>query len=482
MLRARSFGEESVDSKSCRQHLMQLAVLATLAASSFTQDESMKPDPRITAALQQISAERVRADIEKLVSFRTRLTLSAQDPKSTAEGRGIGAAREWIKNEFEHYSSECGGCLEVKTHTFTEAPADRIPRPTEITNVYAVLRGQDSASVNRIVLVTGHYDSRNSDTFDINGDAPGANDDASGTVVSLECARVLSKLKFSATIIFLAVAGEEQGLNGSHHFAKMADMDREHWQIEAVLNNDVVGGDKNPQQDSTIVRVFSEGIPAAALEPFRPPASQKTMVREDVRAIRSIGSESDSDSRQLARYIAEVARTYQSQVKPMLVFRPDRYLRGGDHTSFNQFGFAAVRFTEYREDYHHQHQNVRTENGIEYGDLPKFVNFDYVAQVARLNAATLASLASAPAPPQNARLVTKELTNDSTLTWTEPPGAAGYEVLWRSTSSPEWENAKPVGNVSHATLPISKDNVSFAVRSLDADGHRSLAVAPLPER
>lgn len=206
------------------------------------------------------------------------------------------------------------------------------------------------------------------------------------------------------------------------------------------------------------------------------------MVREDVRNIRSIGSESDSDSRQLARYIAEVARTYQSQVKPMLVFRPDRYLRGGDHTSFNQFGFAAVRFTEYREDYHHQHQNVRTENGIEYGDLPKFVNFDYVAQVARLNAATLASLASAPAPPQNARLVTKELTNDSTLTWTEPPGAAGYEVLWRSTSSPEWENAKPVGSVSHATLPISKDNVIFAVRSLDADGHRSLAVAPLPER
>jgi hypothetical protein len=353
----------------------------------------------------------------------------------------------------------------VKTDSFTQSPADRIPSPTEITNVYAVLKGQENS--NRIVLVSGHYDSRNSDTLDAAGDAPGANDDASGTAVSLECARVLSKLKFPATIIFLAVAGEEQGLNGSGHFARMAK--NQGWDIEAMLNNDIVGGDRNPQQDADVVRVFSEGIPLAA-------SSQQ------IHVLRSVGGENDSPSRQVARYIAETASIYDPGIRPILEFRPDRYLRGGDHTSFNEQGYAAVRFTEYREDYNHQHQNIRSENGIEYGDLPEFVNFDYVARVARLNAATLASLASAPAPPENVHLVTKELTNESTLTWTASPGARGYEVLWRATSSPEWENAKQVGNTTRATLPISKDNVMFAVRSLDADGHLSLPVAPLPER
>jgi hypothetical protein len=424
-------------------------------------------DPQIAAALQQVSAERIQANIEKLVSFQTRLTLSAQDQASIAAGHGIGAAREWIKSEFERYSRECGGCLEVKTDSFTESPADRIPKPTEITNVYAVLRGTDPEAAKRIVLVTGHYDSRNSDTFDASGAAPGANDDGSGTAVSLECARVLSKLKFPATIIFLTVAGEEQGLNGSQHFAKMAKA--QGWDIEAVLNNDIVGGDRNPQQDASVVRVFSEGVPAAADE-------------KQLRLIRGLGGESDSISRELARYIAEVGRTYGTGVKPMLVFRLDRYLRGGDHYSFNQQGFAAVRFTEYREDYNHQHQNVRTENGIEYGDLPKFVNFDYVAKVARLNAATLASLASAPPPPGQVHLLTKELENDSTLTWEPSPGASAYEVLWRTTTAPDWEQAKSVGNVTRTTLPHSKDNVIFAVRALDKEGHRSLPVVPLPER
>ena len=201
-----------------------------------------------------------------------------------------------------------------------------------------------------------------------------------------------------------------------------------------------------------------------------------------MRRIRNLGGESDSASRQLARYIAEVGRTYQTAAKPLLVFRLDRYLRGGDHYSFNQQGYAAVRFTEYREDYNHQHQNVRTENGIEYGDLPKFVNFDYVANVARINAATLASLASAPAPPAKVRLQTKELENDSTLTWEASPGSASYEVLWRDTASPEWEHAQAVGNVTRATLPLSKDNVIFAVRAVDGAGHRSLPVVPQPER
>jgi hypothetical protein len=433
-------------------------------------------DGRIAAALQQISAERIHANIDKMVSFGTRLTISAQDPESIAAGRGVGAAREWIKSEFERYSKDCGGCLEVKTDSFTEPAADRIPQPTVITNVYAVLKGTDAENAKRIVLVTGHYDSRPSDDLDVKADAPGANDDASGTAVSLECARVLSKLKFPATIIFLTVAGEEQGLNGSSHFAKMVKekmVKEQGWNLEAALNNDIVGGDKSAEQDHSVVRVFSEGLPAAATE-------------QEIRRIRGLGGENDSGSRQLARYIADVGRAYKNDVgvRPVLVFRLDRYLRGGDHYSFNQQGFAAVRFTEFREDFHHQHQNVRVENGTQYGDLEKFVDFDYVAHVARLNAATLASLAAAPAPPADVHLLAKDLENDSTLTWETAPGglATGYEVLWRATTSPEWEHVQKVGNVTRITLQLSKDNVIFAVRAVDAQGHQSLPVVPLPER
>ena len=451
-----------------RLTLVLVAALCLVAQDGAGQSTpNMPADPKIAAALQQVSAERVQADIEKLVSFGTRLTLSAQDPPSISSGHGIGAAREWIKSQFEQYSKDCGGCLEVKTDSFTEQPMDRIPNPTEITNVYAVLKGTDPAQAKRIVLVTGHYDSRNSDTFDVSGNAPGANDDASGTSVSLECARVLSKLKFPGTIIFLTVAGEEQGLNGSKHFAKVAK--DQGWQVAAVLNNDIVGGDKSVEQDHSVIRVFSEGVPVAATD-------------QDVRRIRGLGGESDSVSRELARYIAETGRTYDTGVKPMLVFRLDRYLRGGDHYSFNQQGFAAVRLTEFREDFHHQHQNVRKENGIEYGDVPKFVDYDYAAHVARLNAAALAALAAAPDAPTNVHILTKDLENDTTLTWDAAPGASSYEVLWRATTSPEWEHAQDVGNTTRTTLKLSKDNVIFAVSARDAAGHCSLPVAPVPER
>jgi hypothetical protein len=448
-----------------------LALIATSTTVAVAQDASpiFSADPQIAAALRQISVPRIQSTIEKLVSFQTRSTLSAQDPASIASGHGIGAAREWIKSEFERYARDCGGCLEVKLDSFTEVPGGRIPKPTEITNVYAVMNGSDPESAKRIVLVTGHYDSRNSDNLDSTNLAPGANDDGSGTAVSLECARVLSQMKLPATIIFLTVAGEEQGLNGSRHFAQMAKSTG--WDIEAVLNNDIVGGDRSPQQDTSAVRVFSEGVPMAATD-------------AEVRQIRSLGGESDSPSRQLARYIAEVGRTYDAGLKPMLIFRPDRYLRGGDHSSFNEQGFAAVRFTEFREDYNHQHQNVRTENGVEFGDLPKFVNFDYVANVARLNAATLASLASAPAPPAKVHLLTTKLENDSTLTWDPSFGgrAASCEVLWRATTSPEWEHVQSVGTATRTTLPLSKDNVIFAVRAVDNKGHRSLVATPVPER
>ena len=454
---------------------LKAAVLAALVSGSnclaqaAKTEPAMPADPQIAAALQQVSAQKIQANIEKLVSFGTRSTLSVQDPASIGAGRGIGAAREWIKSEFERYSKDCGGCLEVKTDTYTQETADRVKEPTILTNVYAVLKGTDEANAKRIVLVTGHYDSRNSDNFNVTDDAPGANDDGSGTAVSLECARVLSKLKFPGTIVFLTVAGEEQGLYGSHHFAKMAK--DEGWDLEAVLNNDIVGGDKSAEQDHAVVRVFSEGIPAAASE-------------QDIRRIRGLGGESDSGSREVARYIADVGQTYEAGVKPMLVFRLDRYLRGGDHYSFNQQGFSAVRFTEFREDFHHQHQNVRMENGTQYGDLPKFVDYEYVSRVARLNAATLAALASAPAPPANVHLATKELENDSTITWDASPGglATEYEVLWRATTSPEWEHAQNVGNVTRTTMKLSKDNVIFAVRAVDSAGHRSMPVVPTPER
>ncbi len=423
-------------------------------------------DVQIAAALKEVSPARVRATIEKLVSFGNRNTLTANEPSLAAKGKGIISARDWIRSEFQRYSDDCGGCLSVQLDTFLNEAAERIPRPTEISNVYAVLRG--TSDPERIYIVSGHYDSRNSDPLNIHAPAPGANDDASGTAVSLECARVLSKHKFAATIIFLAVAGEEQGLNGSRHFAEMAKSNS--WRIHGALNNDIVGGDKNRGQDANIVRVFSEGLPIAAED-------------KSLRLIRALGDENDSPSRQLARYIREVSKQYfPGPFGPKLVFRPDRYLRGGDHLSFNQAGYAAVRFTEYREDFNHQHQNPRTESGIEYGDLPKFVDFEYVANVARLNVAVLASLASAPAPPGKVRLLTRKLQNDSTLEWEASPAASGYEVVWRPTTAAEWDNVETVGNVLRVTLPRSKDNVQFAVRAVDKRGHRSLPVVPEPER
>ena len=407
-------------------------------------------------------------------------------------GKGIQAAADWIASQFESISHDCGGCLEVKRDTFTADPASgeswarRIPRPTKITNVYAILRGSDPAQAGRMVLVTGHYDSINSNVFsnwaDTSGAAPGANDDASGVAVSLACARALSKLKFPSTIIFAAVAGEEQGLVGSEHLARLAKS--ESWDLQAVLNNDIVGGNTTPGDTLQLkdrVRVFSEAVP-------------DTTTPQDLRRILALGKDNDSPSRELARAIAETAQAYFPQAGPQafsafLANRPDRYLRGGDHSSFNQEGFAAVRFTEWREDYNHQHKNiVRPPAGSGepvQGDLVEFVDFNYVAHVARLNAATLATLAFAPAEPQKLNIDTKKLENSSTLSWEAPAGdgIAHYEVLWRETTSPSWQYAREVapgpesGPVS-VTLPISKDNVIFGVRAVDAKGHPGLIVVP----
>jgi acetylornithine deacetylase/succinyl-diaminopimelate desuccinylase-like protein len=457
-------------------------------------------DPAIAGALRDVSVDHIRATIEKLVTFNNRSTLSSMET-DLKPGTGINAAADWIESQFKSISADCGNCLEVKRDEFIEppqtGPSSRILKPTKLTNVYAILRGSDPAQAARMVLVTGHYDSRNSDTLNTHDPAPGANDDASGVAVSLECARVLSKLKFPSSIVFVAVAGEEQGLNGSLHLAKLAKS--EGWQLEAVLNNDIVGGDTTPGasgQDKNAVRVFSEGIPAAATP-------------EQTRAIISMGAESDSPSRELARAIADTGRTYftgtqhrldagtpagqprsnairfEPAFHPVLIFRRDRFLRGGDHTSFNQEGFTAVRITEWRENYNHQHQNVREENGIQYGDLLQYVDFNYVANVARLNAATLATLASAPGIPQQVRILTTSLDNDTELTWSAPagmPAGATYEVVWRDTDAPTWTTFVSAGSATSIKLPVSKDNVIFGVRSVDAAGHRSIAVIPMPSR
>ncbi|MHB1023796.1 MAG: M20/M25/M40 family metallo-hydrolase [Acidobacteriaceae bacterium] len=435
-------------------------------------------DPQIAAAIAKISPERIHQDIQTLVSFHNRSTLSSND-KDLPAGQGVLAAADWIESQYRADSQACGGCLEIHRDTFTQQPGARIAQPTVINNIYAVLRGSDPKQASRMVLVTGHYDSRDSTNEDTHGFAPGANDDASGVAVSLECARILSKLHFPATIVFATVAGEEQGLYGSHHLAQLAK--QQDWQLEAVLNNDIVGGNTTPGdtlQNKHIVRVFSEGIASSATE-------------QQLRMIRMLGGESDSPSRELARTIAGVARSYfpaantHASFAPVLEFRLDRYLRGGDHYSFNVEGFPAVRFTEWREDFNHQHQNVRVENGTQYGDLLKYVDFHYVAHVAQLNAAVLATLADAPAPPQNVHIITDKLDNNTELRWDASDGApAGtqYQVVWRDTSAPDWQFYAPAKSSTEAILPVSKDNVIFGVMAVNAQGQRSPAVFPFPAR
>ncbi|MGA8109324.1 MAG: M20/M25/M40 family metallo-hydrolase [Acidobacteriaceae bacterium] len=464
----------------------------------------MPRDVEIGRALDRISPTQIQHTIATLVSFHNRSTLSSLD-KDLPPGTGIVAAADWIESQFRQIAAACGGCLEVHRDSFIQQPLPgpmaRVSQPTPLTDVYAVMRGSDPAQASRMILVTGHYDSRDSTNADTHGEAPGANDDASGTAVSLECARVLSKIKLPATLVFVAVAGEEQGLFGSRHLAEEAKQGN--WQLEGALNNDIVGGNRTPGdkfQDEHAVRVFSESVPANASP-------------EEIRRYLALGYESDSPSRELARAIEDVARTYTgapspysdkpiaSGLEPVLEFRRDRFLRGGDHSSFNQQGYAAVRFTEWREDFNHQHQNVRVEDGVQYGDLLKYDNFDYIARVARLNAATMAVLDAAPPPPVNVQYpptrVFNNTINDTDIVWDQAPGTpAGthYEILWRPTAAPDWTRSIPASRLSSVPdgqfsvsgthysvqLPVSKDNVIFGVRAVDAKGHRSPAVVPWP--
>lgn len=430
---------------------------------------TIKQDASIKQMVDEVSSKNIEAIIRKLVSFKTRHTLSDTTSKTT----GIGAARNWIKSEYERYAAESHGRMTVKFDTFTQPKSARVDRPVVLKNVLAVLKGTDHKDT-RVYIVSGHYDSRMSDIMDPNGDEPGANDDASGTAVSMELARVMAKHAFPATIIFMTVAGEEQGLDGSTHVAKRAKA--ENWNVDAMLNNDIVGnthGMDNDLKDNIDVRVFSEGVPTID-------ASNEKQISRLI----SLGGENDSPSRELARYIKETAERYVDQLNVKLIYRRDRYLRGGDHIPFLQEGYPAVRFTEMNEDFTRQHQTIRTENGVDYGDLPDFVDFNYVQKVARMNLSVLANLALAPAEPQNVGVVTSGLTNRTQLKWDAPKESkktVGYYVLMRETTSPFWEKKFYVTD-THADLDYSKDNYLFAVQSVDAEGHESLPIVPVPIR
>ena len=441
--------------------------LCVFAVNSFAQKSKEKPNAEIQKMVREVSPKNIEATIQKLVSFGTRNTLSEQDNPA----RGIGAARDYLFLEFQKISNECGGCLTVEKQSFVQPKANRIPEPTTLTNVVATLKGTTDPT--RVYVVSGHYDSMCSSPVDAKCDAPGANDDASGTAAVVEMARVMSKRKFDATIVFMAVPGEEQGLLGAAYYAEQAKINKTN--IEAMFTNDIIGGVTSYKNapDRNSVRVFAEGVPSDETE-------QQAATR------RSVGGENDSASRQLGRFIKETADVYSPKFRVQIIYRKDRYLRGGDHTPFLERGFAAVRFTEPHEDYAHQHQNIRTENGKFYGDTIEFLDFDYIANVTRVNAAALAALALAPAKPRNVGIVTARLTNDTDLKWdanTSDADIAGYEVVWRDTTAPFWTNSVFVGNVATYTVKeMSKDNYFFGVRAVDKAGNRSPVVYPRPMR
>ncbi|MET3430444.1 hypothetical protein BJ973_009656 [Actinoplanes tereljensis] len=454
--------------KSTRRSFMAVSAAAVTAgiAGPAQAVGRRKPaaDPQLRAMLREIDPARVEAIIRRLVAFGTRHTLSAQDDPE----RGIGAARDWLQAEFQRYADRSDGRMTVALDSFIQPVSSRIPAPTRITNVVATLRG--SVTPDRVYVVTGHYDSRVTDVMDATSDAPGADDDASGVAVVLELARVMATRAPAATIVFAAVAAEEQGLYGSDHLAQTFK-DR-NTDVQAMFSNDIVGtgnAHDGSADDPRTVRLFVEGIPTS-----------ETAAEAGVR--KSVGGENDGPSRQLGRFVGEVAGHGLTGMRVRQIWRRDRYLRGSDHISFLLRGYPAARFTEPRENFAHEHQNVRVEAGVQYGDLIEFCDFGYIARVARVNAAALWSLAQAPGTPKGVVIDTTQLTNATTLRWqaNPEPDLAGYEVLWRETTEPDWTHVLEVGNVTTATVDLSKDNVFFGVRAVDRDGNRSPVSAPKP--
>lgn len=436
----------------------------TLAGSGQT---LVQRDPEIEQMVKEISSDSLQSYIRTLVAFGTRNTLSTQkDPK-----RGIGAARNWVLHKFNQFAQASGGRLSAFIDTTTYGPdGKRVDTAINLGNVVARLKGTDP-NEDRIFLISGHLDNMRTNVMDRTGDAPGADDDGSGSAAVLECARIMSRHSFPATIIFVTVSGEEQGLLGATYMANKAK--KENWNIEAVLNNDIMGSNNSSETNiinNTQVRVFSEGLPAYELD-------------KNGKMIRQLGLENDGKARQLARYVKEVGERYVDNLEVVMIYRNDRFLRGGDHTPYVENGFAAVRITEMNENYYHQHQNVRKENGIQYGDLPEFVDFEYLRKNAGLNLSNLANLAKAPDMPQEVHIEVRNLTNTTTLNWKAPKtgNVKGYYILMRETTSAFWQK-KIFTTATSVTLPYSKDNYFFAVQCVNETGNESLPVVPAAAR
>jgi hypothetical protein len=422
-----------------------------------------KPPSDVRAMLRDISSRSLERYDEALVGFGTRHTLSTQDDPN----RGIGAARDWIKSEFDEIAATSDGRMTVELQSFIQQPVPRVPVPTRITNVMATLQGADPQSADRVYVVGAHYDSRVTDVLNATSDAPGANDDASGTAAVLELARVFAKRPTEATIVFVAFAGEEQGLLGSAHFAQLAQV--EDWNIQGVLNMDIIGSPNggNGVREPRTIRVLNEGVPTAE-------TPQQTARR------RSLGGENDGVSRQLARYVQETGENGSTGMEVQIVYRRDRFGRGGDQISFLERGWPAVRYSEPNEDFDHQHQDVRIEDGRQIGDLIEFVDFRYLERVTRAIGSALAALARAPRAPSDVRIPTS-LSYDTVVSWDANPESdvVGYEVVWRDSTAVRWTHSRRFGNVTTATIEnLNKDNVQVGVRAIDSDGNRSPVATP----
>lgn len=431
----------------------------------LTAQTIIQKDPLIEKMVSEVSKDSLQSYILKLVSFGTRNTLSTQtDPK-----RGIGAARNWVLSRFNEFAKNSNGRLTAFIDTITLQPdGRRVDVPIVLGNVVATLKGTDPAD-DRIFIISGHLDNMRSNVMDRTGDAPGANDDASGVAAVMESARIMSRHSFPATIIFVAVSGEEQGLLGANFMAEKAR--KNNWNIEAVLNNDIMGSNNSSETNiinNTQIRVFSEAFSISD-------------TGRAMQTIRNLGLENDGKARQLARYVKEIGERYVDNLEVVMIYRNDRFLRGGDHTPYVNRGFAAVRFTEMNENYYHQHQDVRIENGIQHGDLPEFMDFEYLRKNTAMNLSNLANLAKSPSMPQEVRVETRRLTNFTNLTWNTPKTGKvkGYYILMRETTSPVWQK-KIFTTDTKMDLPYSKDNYFFAVQTVSEDGNEGLPVIPVP--
>jgi hypothetical protein len=444
-----------------------LSILFLFFSMNMNAQTIIDRDPEIAEMVSDVSPDSLQFYINTLVAFGTRNTLSTQ----TDSKRGIGAARSWVLKKFNEFAKGSNGRLSAMIDTTTIQPnGKRVDKPFILANVVATLKGTDPNDT-RIFIISGHLDTRRSDVMDITGDAPGADDDGSGTSAVIECARVMSKHSFPATIIFVAVSGEEQGLLGSTFMANKAK--KENWNIEGVFNNDIIGSNNSNETDiinNTKVRVFSEGIPMYETE-------------KNIKRIMALGLENDSKSRQLARYLKEIGERYVDNLQVQMVYRTDRFLRGGDHLPYLKNGFTAVRITEMNENFTRQHQDVRKENGIDYGDVPKWIDYEYLRKNTALNLCNLANLAKAPSIPDEVKIEVKKLSNTTSLSWEKPKSGKvnGYYVLIRETVSPVWQK-KIFTKENKITLPYSKDNYFFAVQSVNETGNESLPVVPTVTR